>query len=98
MKHRAVIKQSGDWWIGWLVHLPGVNAQGRTRGRAIESLRIGARDMLETQLPSELSEWGRKLAILAIGQKPPSKMPTWRCGRRGLSTIQCPAICLGVVC
>jgi len=26
MKYRAVIKKSGEWWIGWLVDLPGVNA------------------------------------------------------------------------
>ena len=25
MKYRAVIKHTGDWWIGWLVDLPGVN-------------------------------------------------------------------------
>ncbi len=53
MIYRAVIKQSGGWWIGWLVDLPGVNAQERTRERVIESLRIGAREMLETQLPFE---------------------------------------------
>ena len=27
MKCRAVIKKTGGWWIGWLVDLPGVNAQ-----------------------------------------------------------------------
>ncbi|MBA4424145.1 MAG: HicB family protein, partial [Syntrophus sp. (in: bacteria)] len=26
MKYRAVIKRSGDWWIGWLIDLSGVNA------------------------------------------------------------------------
>lgn len=47
MTFRAVIKKSGDWWIGWLVDLPGVNAQEKTREELIESLRIGADDMLE---------------------------------------------------
>lgn len=46
MKYRAIIKQSDDWWIGWLVDLPGVNAQEKTREKLIESLRIGAEDML----------------------------------------------------
>ncbi len=46
MQYRAVIKKSGDWWIGWLVDLPGVNAQERTKKELIESLRIGAEDML----------------------------------------------------
>lgn len=48
MQFRAVIKKSGDWWIGWLVDLPGVNAQERSREKLIESLRIGAEDMLKT--------------------------------------------------
>ncbi len=29
MKYRAVIKKVDDWWIGWLIDLPGVNAQER---------------------------------------------------------------------
>ena len=53
MKYRAMIKQSGDWWIGWLLDLPGVNAQEKTREQAIESLRIGALDMLATEVPFE---------------------------------------------
>ena len=53
MKYRAVIKQSEDWWIGWLLDLPGVNAQERTREQVIESLRIGALDMLATEVPFE---------------------------------------------
>ena len=48
MKFRAVIKKSGDWWTGWLVDLPGVNAQERTKEELMESLRIGAEDMLKT--------------------------------------------------
>jgi hypothetical protein len=51
MKYRAVVKKSGDWWIGWLVDLPGVNAQERTRDALLESLRIGAEDMLATDVP-----------------------------------------------
>jgi predicted RNase H-like HicB family nuclease len=53
MKYRAVIKQSDGWWIGWLVDLPGVNAQERTKPKLIESLQIGAQDMLVTQVPFE---------------------------------------------
>lgn len=53
MQYRAVIKESGDWWIGWLIDLPGVNAQERTRERLIESLQIGALEMLATQVPFE---------------------------------------------
>ena len=51
MKYRAVIKRSGDGWIGWLIDLPGVNAQERSRDELLESLRIGAEDMLATDVP-----------------------------------------------
>ena len=53
MKYRAVIQQSDDWWIGWLLDLPGVNAQEKTKKELTESLRIGAEDMLATQVPFE---------------------------------------------
>jgi predicted RNase H-like HicB family nuclease len=56
MEFRAVIKKSGDWWIGWLVDLPGVNAQERTKDKLIESLKIGAEDMLNTPLSTKDEE------------------------------------------
>jgi predicted RNase H-like HicB family nuclease len=46
MQYRAVIKKTEDWWIGWLVDLPGVNAQEKSKDGLIESLKIGAEDML----------------------------------------------------
>ena len=56
MKFRAVIKKSGDWWIGWLVDLPGVNAQERTEEELLESLKIGAEDMLNTPVEPKEEE------------------------------------------
>jgi predicted RNase H-like HicB family nuclease len=53
MKYRAVIKKTGEWWIGWLIDLPGVNAQEKTRAKLMESLRIGAEEMLMTEIPFE---------------------------------------------
>ena len=47
MEFRAVVKRSGEWWIGWLVDLPGVNAQERTKDELLESLKIGAEDMMK---------------------------------------------------
>lgn len=51
MKYRAMIKKTDGWWIGWLIDLPGVNAQEKTREKLVESLRIGAEDMLSTDVP-----------------------------------------------
>ena len=56
MKFRAVIKKSGDWWIGWLIDLPGVNAQEKTREELIESLKIGAEDMVMIPFETEKEE------------------------------------------
>ena len=53
MKYRAVIKKSGEWWIGWLIDLPGVNAQEKIKQELIKSLRVGAEDMLDTEVPFE---------------------------------------------
>ena len=53
MKYRAIIKKSEDWWIGWLVDLPGVNAQEKTKEELIESLSIGAQEMLATEISFE---------------------------------------------
>jgi predicted RNase H-like HicB family nuclease len=64
MKFRAVIKKSGDWWIGWLVDLPGVNAQERTREELIESLKIGGEDMLMTPFEPEEKE---ELVTVEVG-------------------------------
>jgi predicted RNase H-like HicB family nuclease len=56
MEYRAVIKQSDGWWIGWLIDLPGVNAQERSRSKVIESLKIGAEDMLNTPVEPKAEE------------------------------------------
>ena len=68
MKYRAVIKKSGEWWIGWLVDLPGVNAQEKTKSELIKSLRVGAEDMLDTEVPFEL---GAEMTMIDISD------PTW---------------------
>ncbi|MBI4267077.1 MAG: type II toxin-antitoxin system HicB family antitoxin [Chloroflexi bacterium] len=56
MEYRAVIKKSGGWWIGWLVDLPGVNAQERTKKELIKSLKIGVEDMLKTPVEPKNEE------------------------------------------
>ena len=50
MKYRAIIKKSDNWWIGWLIDPPGVNAQEKSKAELLESLRIGASDMLATEI------------------------------------------------
>jgi predicted RNase H-like HicB family nuclease len=45
--YTAVLKKSGDWWIGWIEEVPGVNCQEATREQLLESLRITLREALE---------------------------------------------------
>ncbi|MCH7498168.1 MAG: type II toxin-antitoxin system HicB family antitoxin [Candidatus Marinimicrobia bacterium] len=54
-EYRAVIKEEEGWWIGWLIDLPGVNAQEKTHEELLESLKIGAEDMLalEPDIPPD---------------------------------------------
>ncbi len=54
MEYRAMIKKSNGWWIGWLVDIPGVNAQEKSREELLESLKIGLKDMIQT--PVETNE------------------------------------------
>lgn len=45
--YTAVVKEDGDWWIGWIEEIPGVNCQESTREKLIESLRITLAEALE---------------------------------------------------
>jgi predicted RNase H-like HicB family nuclease len=43
----AITKKSGDWWIGWIEEVPGVNAQERTKEELLSSLREVLSEALE---------------------------------------------------
>jgi predicted RNase H-like HicB family nuclease len=45
--YTAITKQDGDWWIGWVEEVPGVNCQERTREELLESLRDALKEALE---------------------------------------------------
>ncbi len=45
-RYTAVIKQDGDWWIGWVEEVPGVNCQEATRDELVESLKVTLREAL----------------------------------------------------
>jgi predicted RNase H-like HicB family nuclease len=45
--YTAVIKQQGDWWIGWIEEVPGVNCQERSREELLESLRATLAEAIE---------------------------------------------------
>jgi predicted RNase H-like HicB family nuclease len=45
--YTAITKQDGDWWIGWIEEVPGVNCQEGTREELLESLRATLQEALE---------------------------------------------------
>lgn len=45
--YTAITKQDGDWWIGWIEEIPGVNCQERTREELLESLKDALQEALE---------------------------------------------------
>jgi hypothetical protein len=57
--YTAIVKQDGDWWIGWIEEIPGVNCQERTRAELLESLRVTLAEALDLN---------REEAIQAAGQ------------------------------
>ena len=57
--YTAVIRQDGDWWIGWIVEIPGVNCQEASREVLLESLKFTLQEALE---------FNRQDAIAAIGE------------------------------
>ena len=46
---KAVYEQVGEWWIGYVEELPGVNTQGRTLEEVRENLKEAVRLVLEAQ-------------------------------------------------
>jgi len=37
--YTAITKKRGDWWVGWIEEVPGVNAQEQSKEELLSSLR-----------------------------------------------------------
>ncbi|MEO0529712.1 MAG: type II toxin-antitoxin system HicB family antitoxin [Planctomycetota bacterium] len=46
-QYTAAIRQTDDWWIGWIEEVPGVNAQEKTRPELVEALSECLAEALE---------------------------------------------------
>jgi predicted RNase H-like HicB family nuclease len=53
--YRAVIRSDGEWWIGWIEEVPGVNCQERTREALLRSLAETLREAIEQNRQEALS-------------------------------------------
>jgi predicted RNase H-like HicB family nuclease len=45
--YTAILKHDGDYWIGWVEEVPGVNAQEKTKEALLASLKEILREALE---------------------------------------------------
>ena len=45
--YTAQIQYTGEWWIGWIREISGVNCQERTREELLESLQSALLDILD---------------------------------------------------
>ena len=45
-KYTAVIKQEGNWWLGSIEEIPGVNCQEASHDELIESLKVTLQEAL----------------------------------------------------
>lgn len=45
--YTAVVRQDGEWWIGWVEELPGVNSQGASREELLNNLREALAEAIE---------------------------------------------------
>jgi len=57
-QYTAVVKKEGDWWIGWIEEVPGVNCQERSRKQLMESLKVTLKEALEFNKQDALTAAG----------------------------------------
>lgn len=46
-EYKAVIKQEGEWWYGWIEEMPGVNCQEGSKEELLETFEATLREAIE---------------------------------------------------
>jgi len=46
-QYTAVLKQDGEWWLGWIEEIPGVNCQEESREELLKTLRVTLQEAIE---------------------------------------------------
>ena len=64
--YTAVVKQDGDWWIGWVEEVTGVNAQESTREELLASLKVVLQEALEMNRAEARAAAGSSYEELAL--------------------------------
>ena len=64
--YTAIVKQTGDWWIGWIEEIPGVNCQERTKEALLVTLRVTLKEALELNRRDALDAAGKDFEEASI--------------------------------
>ena len=69
-QYTAIVKQQGNWWIGWVEEVPGVNCQERSRKELMETLRVTLQEAIEFNRQDAIASAGsgyeeEKIAVIA---------------------------------
>jgi predicted RNase H-like HicB family nuclease len=62
----AVVKQDGDWWLGWVEEVHGVNAQEPTHEALLASLKEVLQEALEINRAEARAAAGGSYEELAL--------------------------------
>ena len=58
MEYTAIVKYRGEWWVGWIEEVPGVNCQERTHEELMQSLAETLSEALKLNRQDALSAAG----------------------------------------
>jgi predicted RNase H-like HicB family nuclease len=59
-EYTAVIKKQGNWWIGWIEEVPGVNCQERSYEELKKTLEVTLKEALEFNRQDAISAAGNE--------------------------------------
>ena len=65
-QYTAVVKEDGEWWVGWIEEIPGVNCQESTKEALLETLKVTLREALELNRGDAINAAGEGFEELNI--------------------------------
>lgn len=65
-EYTAVVRRDGQWWIGWIEEIRGVNSQGASREELMENLESALAEMLEQNRADARDAAGRDFEEVTI--------------------------------
>jgi predicted RNase H-like HicB family nuclease len=68
-EYTAIIKETKDWWIGWIEEVPGVNCQGATRAELLKNLESALPEAIELYREEAMAAAGSGYQKLALKLK-----------------------------